>query len=334
MHGRSAGCAGSGNQTQPINIKNPLTGTAFPGNIIPPGQQNSVGIAYLNAFPEPNCSFAIDPVRCGNITNNYVNASNLHEEWNDFDVRGDYVFGPKDTLFARFSWGKDDNVQAPFLTTLPSGFGTGTTFNHPNGASIGWTHIFSPTITNEMHYGYVRTTYGYTPPFANVPICQNLGIPNCNNSADLGGIALIGGNGSQIEYTGDYGPYLVPQTSFDWNDSLTWTKGNHTIKLGGSVIRRQLNLFRPIAGKGFFNLCGNGGANSATGYETSRTWCPGFVCHLSRRRALRHGRHAQLGKRHVRAGRLAREQSPHCEPRLPLGYLHVASRSGRSPGQL
>jgi hypothetical protein len=270
------GCVGSGGQSTPIVITDPTTGLPFAGNIIPSNRANSVGLAYLNAFPEPNCSPAVDS-RCGNITNNYINASNTHEDWNDFDVRGDYVFGPKDTIFARFSWGKDDNNEAPFLTTLPSGFGTGTTFNHPNGAAIGWTHIFSPTITNEMHYGYVRTTYGYTPPFANVPICENLGIPNCNNSADLGGIALIGGNGSQIEYTGDYGPYLVPQTSFDWNDSLTWTKGNHTIKMGGSIIRRQLNLFRPIAGKGFFNLCGNGGANSATGYETSDL-VAGFVC--------------------------------------------------------
>ena len=48
----------------------------------------------------------------------------------------------RDQIFARFSWGKDDNVEAPFLITLPSGFGTGTTFNHPNGASIGWTHDF------------------------------------------------------------------------------------------------------------------------------------------------------------------------------------------------
>jgi hypothetical protein len=270
------GCVGSGGQTAPIVINDPTTGLPFPGNVIPTNRQNTVGIAYLNAFPEPNCSPTVDQ-RCGTITNNYINASNLHEEWNDFDVRGDYVFGPKDTLFARFSWGKDDNVEAPFLTTLPSGFGTGTTFNHPNGASIGWTHIFSPTITNEMHYGYVRTTYGYTPPFANVPICTELGIPNCNNSADLGGIALIGGNGSQIEYTGDYGPYLVPQTSFEWNDSLTWTKGNHTVKMGGSIIRRQLNLFRPITGKGFFNLCGNGGSDSATGYETSDL-VAGFVC--------------------------------------------------------
>ena len=269
----------------PVQIVDPLTGLQFMGNgsqpnVIPTNRQNTVGLAYLNAFPEPNCTPAQD-VRCGTIQQNYKNASNLVEDWNDFDVRADYTLSTQDTLFARYSWGKDDNVEAPFLTTLPSGFGTGTTFNHPNGASIGWTHIFNQGLINEMHYGYVRTTYGYTPPFANTPICINLGIPNCNNSSDLGGIALIGGYGSQIEYTGDYGPYLVPQTSFEFNDSLTWVKGKHTVKVGANIIRRQLNLFRPTTGKGYFNLCGNGGSStggtSATHYEVSDLLA-GFVC--------------------------------------------------------
>jgi hypothetical protein len=283
--GGAATCPASTGLGSPVQIVDPLTGLQFEGsgaqpNVIPTNRQNMVGLNYLKAFPEPNCTISIDP-RCGSIINNYRNSSNLVEDWNDFDVRGDYDFNSTDQIFARFSWGKDDNVEAPFLTTLPSGFGTGTTFNHPNGAAVGWTHDFSSSVINEMHYGYVRTTYGYTPPFAGTPICINLGIPNCNNSSDLGGIALIGGNGSQIEYTGDYGPYLVPQTSFEWNDAVTWVKGKHTIKMGANIIRRQLNLYRPTTGKGFFNLCGNGGSNgngtSATHYEVSDLLA-GFVC--------------------------------------------------------
>ncbi len=271
-----APCPASTDLGTSVVIKDPTTGLPFAGNMIPTARQNTVGLAYLNAFPASNCSPAVD-TRCGTILNNYVNSSNLHEDWNDFDVRADYLISAKNQIFGRFSWGKDDNVEAPFLTTLPSGFGTGTTFNHPNGASLGWTHVFAPDVINEMHFGYVRTSYGFTPPFADTPICTNLGIPNCNNSAELGGIALIGGNGSQITFTGDFGPYLVEQTSFVWNDAVSLTKGNHTFKLGGSLIRRQLNLFRPIAGKGFFNLCGNGGSNSATGYEVSDLLA-GFVC--------------------------------------------------------
>jgi outer membrane receptor protein involved in Fe transport len=266
----------TGGLSSPVVIKDPTTGLPFAGNIIPTARQNTVGLAYLNAFPAVNCSPTVN-ASCGTIYNNYENSTTTMEQWNDFDVRGDYIFSANDQIFARFSWGKDDNIETPFLTTLPSGFGTGTTFNHPNGASIGWTHTLTPSLINEMHLGYVRTTYGYTPPFASTPICTQLGIPNCNNSPNLGGIALIGGYNTQIEYTGDYGPYLVPQTSYDWNDSVTWTKGNHTLKAGASIIRRQLNLYRPITGKGYFDLCGNGGGLSPTGYEVSDLLA-GFVC--------------------------------------------------------
>jgi len=105
-----------------------------------------------------------------------------------------------------------------------------------------------------------------------------LGIVNCNTPL-LGGISLNGGYNNQIEYTGDFGTYLVPQTGYNANDALTWVKGKHTWKFGGNVIRRQLNLYRPLAGKGYFAFAGDGKnpccgvapgqGHTSTGYEVS-----------------------------------------------------------------
>jgi len=271
--GGAATCPQSTGLTTPITIVDPTTGAQFEGNgsqpnVIPANRINSVGQAYLNAFPQPNCTFAQDP-RCGSIINNYKNTMNQIENWNDFDVRVDYILDQKNSLFGRLSHGEADQTESTILSTLPSGFGSGTNFNHPWGASIGLTSTLSQTMVNEFRGGFVRTTYGYTPPDNNVPLCTQLGIVNCNTPL-LGGIALIGGNGSQISYTGDYGSYLVPQTGFDYSDTLTWTKGRHTVKVGGTILRRELNLFRPLAGKGFFNLSGNGTSGvTFTGYETS-----------------------------------------------------------------
>jgi len=72
---------------------------------------------------------------------------------------------------------------------------------------------------------------------------------------------------------------LVPQTGYNANDALTWVKGKHTWKFGGNVIRRQLNLYRPLAGKGYFAFAGDGKnpccgvapgqGHTSTGYEVS-----------------------------------------------------------------
>jgi hypothetical protein len=252
---------------------NPNGALAFPGNTIPTDRQNPVGVAYLNAYPQPNCTHA-QSVNCYSVYHNFELNRELIENWNDYDFRIDYILNSTNSLFYRFSHGRADQTDTTSLGILPSGFGSGTNFNHPIGSSIGLTSTLSPTLINEARVGFVRTTYGYVPPFNNVDFCTQLGIPNCNTPL-LGGIALIGGYASQIEYTGDYGPYLIPQTGFNYNDTMTWSKGKHTVKVGGTILRRQLNLFRPLAGKGFFGLAGNGSAaqigegHTDTGYEVS-----------------------------------------------------------------
>lgn len=266
-------CPASTDLGTPVQIIDPTSGLQFMGNgtqpnVIPTNRVNSVGQNYLKAFPEPNCNPSTDS-RCGTIINNYVNSRTLIENWNDFDVRVDYNLNSSNQFFGRFSRDRTDQTSTTFLSTLPSGFGSGTNFNHPYGSSLGWTHIFNANVISEMHLGFVRTSYGYNPPDEGTPLCTQLGIVNCNTSPLLGGIALIGGYNTQIEYTGDYGPYLVPQTGYEWNDTITWVHGKHNVKFGANIIRRQLNLFRPLAGKGYFFLFGNGGGQSPTHYEVS-----------------------------------------------------------------
>jgi hypothetical protein len=261
-------------------ITDPSTGAQFMGsgaqpNVIPANRINSVGLAYIKAFPAPNCTHAVDP-NCFAVYHDYKNTRKLIENWNDFDIRGDYIVNIKNALFVRFSSGKADQTQTTRLTTLPSGFGSGTNFNHPSGASIGFTSTISATLINEARVGYVRTAFGYSPPSNGIPLCVQLGIVNCNTPL-LGGIALIGGYNNQIEYTGDFGTYRIPQTGYNYNDTLTWAKGRHTVKIGGNILRRQLNLFRPLAGKGYFqnagdgknHCCGPGQGHIDTGYEVS-----------------------------------------------------------------
>ncbi|HWY08546.1 MAG TPA: carboxypeptidase-like regulatory domain-containing protein, partial [Candidatus Acidoferrales bacterium] len=259
----------------PATKANPNGALAFAGNIIPTGRINPVGLKYLQAFPESNCTHAVD-ANCFSVFHNYKNTRKLIENWNDFDIRGDYILDTKNALFVRFSRGRADQTETTRLTTLPSGFGSGTNFNHPWGTSVGFTSTINSTMVNEFRGGFVRTTFGFLPPFNGEDLCTQLGIPNCNTSL-LGGIALIGGFNNQIEYSGDFGTYRIAQTGFNYNDVLTWTKGRHTVKVGGSILRRELNLFRPLAGKGYFQIAGNGNSGCCgpgvghvdTGYEIS-----------------------------------------------------------------
>ncbi len=264
-----------------IHIMNPLTGQPFPGNIITI-PLNPAAVKYLNAYPLPNCNASTNP-NCHGIEQNYTVTRQRTQTINDYDIRADWNIGQKDSAFARVSSGSDNLTTTSRLPMLPAGFGSGTNPTNPWSAVIDETHTFGANLINDFRFGFIRTNFGYIPPFFSEPVSANFGIVNANVNAlgqpdpQLGGGALIGGYNSQLEYTGDYGPYQVPQNTWQTADNISWVRGKNNFKFGFNILRRQVNFFRPLTGKGYFDLCGNGQPPSITGYEITDLLI-GFTC--------------------------------------------------------
>ncbi|MFZ3343476.1 MAG: TonB-dependent receptor [Terriglobales bacterium] len=255
------------------------TGTDSPGptiNMIPSTSQIMAGLNYLNAFPNPNITGADIPDNGPNFQASQQNITKM----DDYDARIDWVATSKDTVFARYSLGTDSLQNTPFLVDsthlLPSGNGTNP--QHPRQVAVGYTRTLSNTIVNEFHYGYTRPYYGYLQPDSNVPLAQQLGIVNANTSPLLGGMPIIGGWYGNMSYVGDGGPYLIVEPTHQFTDAVSWTKGKHTFKFGGSIIHRDVNWTQGNNAKGYFwiddgDYGGMPTATSAhgtfTGYEDS-----------------------------------------------------------------
>jgi len=231
-------------------------------NVIPTARQNPAAINYLNAYNSPNTT--------GVINNYFVIRHNI-TNYNDFNVRLDYHPASKDSLFARYSYGQDNNTVTSLFTALPAGFASGNNVNHPRAVVAGYTRIFKVNLINEFRFAYVRPEYGYINPFEGEPISANLGIVNANRSPLLGGGALIGGSNTEIAYTGDGGPYQVPEKTFQFADDVTYTRGNHAFKAGVNIIHREVDFFQGNDSKGYFVIGGVNfpGTGRFTGYETS-----------------------------------------------------------------
>ena len=252
-------------------------------NIIPSANQIQPGISYLNLFPLPNNPNA-------NVATNDLNFSQVQQNvitMNDYDARIDFVATSKDTVFGRYSLGTDLLNGTQFLKdsshNLPSGGGSNP--SHPRQVAVGWTHILSPTIINEFHYGYIRDLSGYQQPNGSVPTAANIGIQNANTSPLLGGMPIIGGWYGNISYIGDGGPYLIVEPTQQFSDAVSWIKGKHTFKFGASIIHRDVNWDQGNNAKGYFWIDdGSFGAYPAptshhgtfTGYEDSEL-VAGFV---------------------------------------------------------
>ncbi len=240
-------------------IFDPITCLPFAGNVIPKARLNQAAQNYLNAFPLPTNN--------GTVYDNYEAFEQQAIHYNDFDVRLDWHASNADSAFFRFSYDNSVQVKTSQFANLPAGFGTGSSYSHARGYALGETHVFTPKVVNELHLAYNRDNYGYQPPFYGDPVSANLGIVNANRGITTSGGALIGGNDYELHYTGDYGLYAVPQNNIEVTDNVNLQRGNHSFVLGGTWLRRQLEYFRPIAGKGFFNISGNGA--DFTGYEVS-----------------------------------------------------------------
>jgi hypothetical protein len=255
-------------------IFDPLTCAQFSyngkPNVVNPNRLNAVGVNYLKYLPAPNRTAAAGATFVGTdgiaTEQNYQNQQVSTTKDNEFDLRLDWHLGSRDNFFARGSTDTYNSILTTSLANTPSGFGSGNNDSHPRQVAAGETHIFTQNLVNDAHFGYTRDYYSYLNPDNGTAIDTQLGIPNGNRNALLGGISLIGGGNSQISYTGDGGQYSVPQYSYEGNDAVSFVHGAHNFKFGADVIHREVDFFQAAyTAKGFFNMY----AGAFTGYEVS-----------------------------------------------------------------
>ncbi len=249
------------------DIFDPTTCQPFANNKIDNGRLNPAAVNYLNAFPLPS--------RTDRFLNNYLDTQSETNKYNTFDVRFDWNATANDLAFVRFSYDNSVNTKTSEFENLPAGGGTGMNPTHARSWAGGYTHTFSPAIVNEARIAYNRDNYGYTPPMYGEYVSKNLGIVNANINAETTGGALIGGWAGELEYTGDYGRYAVPQNTYELTDSVSLNKGPHSFKFGGTFIRRQVAVLSPQEGKGYFWI--DQGTPLFAGYEPAELLVGGVM---------------------------------------------------------
>lgn len=246
----------------PIIIYNPTTGQPFPNNQIPGNLINPVGQKYLNIFPGPSNS---------NILHNFLTHRQKKSTYNDWDGRYDFNLASADQLFANGSYWNDQFTDPGRIPGYQAGFGSGTSNNKGYTVRTGETHIFNGNLLNEAHFGWTNFHYAFLPVGFGTDQDKALGIPGIAGVTTANGISLIGGgNGTFIEYLGDFGQYQIGQKTMQLSDAVTWLTGTHSFKFGGTAMRRSLAQQRTQYGKGFYFFRDSFGFQPGyTGYEVA-----------------------------------------------------------------
>jgi hypothetical protein len=189
----------------------------------------------LNFFPLPN----LDPNLNGG--SNYIANNNNVDNYDNFVFKVDQKLGDKDNLTVHVIHRPSDSVNP----TSGSPLGNFASSTHRGDALYGVseTRIFTPTLINEFHAGLTRTTSHQVSNDAGTNFAAQLGIPGTTTnpvlesfpSFSISGIATIGDS--------HFNPIIFAVNSYDLSDTVTWTTGKHSIKIGGEILR--IGYFQP-----------------------------------------------------------------------------------------
>ena len=223
-------------------IYNPTTHQPFLDNKIPSGMIDSVMTQLFGLFPQPKL-----PGDVNNFTRNALAVDN-----NDsYDGRVDWSASSKDTIFGRYSYSNRYRFIPGNFGGIPDGTSTsawGRQYLKAWNFVLGWTHTITPDLVNDFHAGFIRNySFAQQDPFGLNAANQYVpGIPN--NPAIAGGVPLTQFSNFGFLGSPDFLPKRQIPQQYQWADTISLTKGTHSLKFGGTLWAPMRNIFQDEPG--------------------------------------------------------------------------------------
>jgi hypothetical protein len=225
-----------------IAVRDPFAGgTPFPGNMIPDNRINSVARVYIPLWPDPNFG-----------TPNVFENLNYREQKrrpfskpHNVQVRVDHRISSKNTLFGRHLHQRQQNPD--FESGLPGVFGLRQQLRVVKHSLLSDTHVFSPTLINELRFGISYNTNPRWAKDVNGPeFLAKTGLQNVTRDGNIPDafvvpiVSFAQGPGVQtIEVTQQR--FFNEDLTYQWQDTISKIIGKHSLRFGFEVNQRYFN---------------------------------------------------------------------------------------------
>jgi hypothetical protein len=197
---------------------------------------------------------ASDP---GNFTCQFAAVAPVTD--NQYTISYDRLWrGGNEKLTGRWFW---DNG------SIAKPYGTDTSITFPRNdvqqnrfLSLNFTHIFSPTVVNELRAGYSRYIAAQIPtdPVSLADIGAVRG-----NSDQFPGMYRVSVTGLFSIGTGVNDDRATTSNQYNMVETFSWIKGKHSMRMGGEGVQYQLNRFNNFSVRGSLTFGGTGTQASA-----------------------------------------------------------------------
>ncbi len=218
-------------------------------NIIPANRIDPNAVKLLSVYPAPNLP---------GLANNFFWDPKQPQNTNTYDIRIDHNINSSNMLFGVFDRSYITRDVPSNLPGLAVGQGGGRVDQFPAYAwSVGYTHVFTPTLTNDMHVGMVHSDKLQRSVFGNqFGIPDQYGIAGIPQVANNGGIPPITINGLTHIGVGNFTPTLQYVYSLEGVDNVSKVYRNHIFKFGVQIDDLQGNISQPPQGRGNITYSG------------------------------------------------------------------------------
>ncbi len=237
-------------------IKDPTTGQAFPGNIIPKDRISPVALGFQD-FGFLNANYGPPNQFSGNWQGFFPSA----EYNNRFTVRVDHQLTSKDNLSTRVNLRllplpnqADGDIPLIFQRTQE---------RQVRNLQVSETHMFSPSLLNEFRFGYSRDYSTLGGVHNGASVVQQVGLQgiDLSDKGQLHGVPYVGFN--NFSNMTEYPSYFWMAETFEALDNVNIVRGKHNFKTGVLMRRNRGNISaQPQSDFGVLNFDG-----FATGFD-------------------------------------------------------------------
>jgi hypothetical protein len=232
-------------------------------NQLPASRVNPNSQKLLGLYPAPTPGINVFP--------NYYQFGAGTNDINQYDVRIDENLSAKDIFFGVYDYSNQTIYAPPPLPGIADGqsFGDGPEKGPRYAIALGYTHVFTPTLTNEAHAGWSHSKESLAGPYGSVlGLPAEYGIPGVPQSPGNGGLPSIGISSLANLGTASYMPTLETTTTLEIMDNVTKVFSAHTFKTGFQIDNFHAPIIQPPYGKGSFDFNGQFSdiPNQSSGY--------------------------------------------------------------------
>jgi hypothetical protein len=203
-----------------------------------------IAVNLLKLYPAPNYGG-------GALSQNYIFQPKSTNYAYTVDGRIDHQFNTNNQLFARYT---SNHVNALIPTALPNVVVGGVSINPGNGqygfagpatdiaynGQLDYLHTFTPNLLVELRAAYTRIDNESNSPNSGTNAATALGFPgNIDFSAASSGLPLVGVAGFNSLGDSNFVPIADLTNTYQYNGTVSYTKGKHALRFGAESIRRQ-----------------------------------------------------------------------------------------------